>query len=184
MIFWVLQWLRFHLITVEPDPQDIAKALEFQYQQQIQALQLENAKLQNELASKKVCPKVENKKTDVVESTARERKVYREALKDIQNENYNEAIVSMETFVRNFPKSDLADHAIYWMAQIYLQKGETDLARAELERLIRDYPHGRRVKRAKTRLKELARTPAGESILMKDPMNKDSKLTLAEGVHP
>ena len=40
----------------------------------------------------------------------------------------------MEDFVRKNPRSEWADHAIYWMAQIYIQKEEFGLAEAELQR--------------------------------------------------
>lgn len=218
MLIWLVQLARLQLITADPDPQDLVKALEFQYEQKIHALQLENAQLQNQVAGlkqnfKDACPvsyrksleptskvehaAVEEPKVEVEtekpspanqitkikaseESTARELKVYREALRDINSENWNEAILSMETFVHNFPESDLADHAIYWIAQIYLQKGEIDLARTELKRLIELYPKGKRARRARAKLRELASSPKLESEIHL----KISEPTIASGGKP
>lgn len=169
----------------QPDPQDIARAFEFQYQQKLQELQLENAKLQNELAKAKTACR-ENESIPQEDSqiptahpseAAREKKVYRQALRDIQEENFNEAIVSMETFVKSFPKSQLADHALYWIAQIYLQKNEPDLARAELERLIKLYPNGQRAPRARARLRELKHAAKSPEKLI---VAKDFKINVPE----
>lgn len=157
-MFWGL-FISLSLVNLEPDPQDVAKALQFQYEEKLKSLETENSKLKNENEGlkKKEPTKIHVRKPNSpsAEESARELKVYREALKDVQNENWNEAIVSMETFVRNFPESDLADHALYWIAEIYFQKGENELGMTELERLLQLYPKGTRARRARLRLAEL-----------------------------
>ena len=84
-----------------------------------------------------------------------EKQLYETALKTVDSENWDEALLRMEHFVKHFPNSGFADNAIFWMAQIYLQKNETELARAELIRLEQLYPKGDRSAQAKLILKDL-----------------------------
>lgn len=85
-----------------------------------------------------------------------ERKLYSEALRSIGAESWDEALLRMEHFVRYYPDSDLADNAIFWMAQIYLRKQERRLALAELNRLIRDYPSSERNEKAVALISEIS----------------------------
>jgi TolA-binding protein len=161
------------LLIYASDDTDLRnKALEFQYEQKIAAvnqelqfLRIENSKLK---AKHEECdpivaplPKSHNR------AESSERKIYRDALREIQEEKWDDAILSMEGFVRMFPQSELADHALYWIAQIYLQKNEVGLARAELERLIKTYPHGERAKRAQARLLSLPNPNAEDRSIEK-----------------
>jgi TolA-binding protein len=155
------------LIAANAEAPDVAKALEFQYQQKLSNVQNENAKLQSEISKLRQELKERNSVVSSGSQTASStltdrkeaaRKAYREALKDIEAERWDEAIVAMEAFTRDHPKSDFADHALYWIAQIYIQKGEIELARAELIRLLELYPKGKRAKRARARLVSLPDT--------------------------
>lgn len=87
--------------------------------------------------------------------TSEERDLYHYALKALREDRWDDGILLMESFVHQFPTSEFADNAIYWIAQAYLQKNETGLARVELERIIKDYPRGDRAKRALARLQAL-----------------------------
>jgi len=84
-----------------------------------------------------------------------ERDQYHSALQAFREDRWDDGILLMENFVKTYSRSDLADNAIYWMAQGYLQKNEPGLARAELERIIKVYPKGDRAKRALARLQIL-----------------------------
>jgi TolA-binding protein len=137
---------------------DLVKTLEFQYQEKLSQVTKENNALKTEIQrfKSKKANDDSNQSAPVIikrsESLAEQKSLYREALRQIQDEKWDDAILTMESFVHRFPKSALADHAIYWIAQVYLQKNEIALARAELERLIQNYPKGERAKRARARL--------------------------------
>lgn len=88
-------------------------------------------------------------------SDAYEKELYKKALSEIRSENWNQSIISMESFAQQNPQSHLADNAIYWMAEIYIQKKEYRLAHDELTRLIRDYPHSDRAPLALKKSSEL-----------------------------
>jgi len=61
----------------------------------------------------------------------------------------------MEALVRQHPRSNLADNAVFWMAKHYEHKKETALAVTEYRRLIENYPKSEKFRRASKRLKEL-----------------------------
>jgi len=87
-------------------------------------------------------------------STEEQKTAYRNALRLVEGD-YNEAILAMESYVQTFPQSDLADNALYWIAQLYIQKNEFQLAKAELNRLLELYPISDRAKRSKATLSSL-----------------------------
>lgn len=159
----------------------LQKTLEFQYQQRLEKLQKENEslrtqikELQTKITSSEQCSSIEisNPKTYSKTQTrisSEEERTYRSALSQAQAENWDEALLNFESFVHQFPKSSLAPNAIYWMAQIYLQKNEKALAKSELERILTDYPKSDRAKRAQARLESLNSEPVLKESLRKEP---------------
>ncbi len=93
---------------------------------------------------------------------------YHLALRAFREDRWDDGILMMEYFVNRFPKSDLADNAIYWIAEGYIQKNELGLARAELQRIIDLYPRSDRASRALAHLEKLE-NPADDSQQPKDP---------------
>ena len=149
--------LAISLILATPAASDdVAKALEFQYQQKYEALKKENASLLEKITvlekkssrAKNCSSEASLEKSTTLSESASDYAAYQVAFREVQNENWNDAIVLMEQFVREYSTSDLADNALFWIAQIYLQKDENELARSELERLLATYPKGDRAKRA------------------------------------
>ncbi len=170
------------LLVLAEDTSNIEKALQFQYNQKLSKLEEENLKLKQKITELKQAQitqcsspndeppeeftiKGREQKSSTLNSfrktNAKEReRLYRSALGLAQAEQWNDAILAFENFAQEYAESELADNAIYWIAQIYLQKNEVGLARVELERLIKLYPHGDRAKRASARLLSL---PGGET---------------------
>ncbi len=174
----------FPLIT-SADPSlsvpSLQKALEFQYKQKLAALEKENRELKQSLSKAKhsgsSCqisishsdsPKtVESENLDstygeistTTENVLQENQLYRRALREIQNESWNQALLTLEGFVHSYPASEMAPNAIYWMGQIYMEKSENGLARAEFSRLIQIYPKSERAQRALARLAMLESKP-------------------------
>lgn len=99
--------------------------------------------------------KIKAEKLPAPKSQNEEKALYEKALNAVDSENWDEGLLRMEHFVKYFPTSAMADNAIFWMAQIYLQKNETELARAELQRLQQLYPKSDRSTQAKLILKDL-----------------------------
>ncbi len=92
-------------------------------------------------------------------SSPEEDRLYRTALRAVQDENWDEALLRMEHFVKYFPRSDLADNAVFWMAQVYLQKSEVTLAHEEARRLIQNFPKSERLSEAQKILENSGGTP-------------------------
>lgn len=170
----MLLWFSLCLsLSASESPPSLQEFFEYQYRQQIKELERQNTELKARLLQKEQCSTALETTSTAVESRAdkkrlarlkkelknREGDLYREALSKIEIENWDEAIVLMEDFIRSFPESDLSDNALYWIAQIYLMKKENDLARTELKRLLHLYPDGDRARRARTLLKNLERNP-------------------------
>jgi len=156
------------LVSIHDDPQEISRLLEFQYEQKLSNLTTENMSLRKQLDDlKKKSNVCEASEPLPVEATKpafeaplkvradEEKTLYRAALEAIENENWDEAVLRMEHFVRYFSKSELADNAIYWMAEIYVRKNELGLAREELARILRDFPNSDRVARAQQLLEKI-----------------------------
>lgn len=136
------------------DVDDRIKALEFQYEQKMEEILTENAILiqkMEALQKAKTCRELQQAK----QTKSDEMSLYRSALASITRDDYDDALIQMENFVRQFPQSSWADNAIYWMASIYELKKEPGLAKAELERLIRIYPKSDRAKYAEEKLVNL-----------------------------
>lgn len=164
-------WLMLYLLVSAPtETPDLAQVIEFQYKQKLEAAESENMRLRetiqklqktkscsyaSEASDKSSETSLAEKKNTVSESPD-DQKAYQTAFKEIQNENWNEAVVLMEAFVQQFPQSNLADNALFWIAQVYFQKNEKELARSELQRLLKFYPHGDRAKRAEAILLNLS----------------------------
>jgi TolA-binding protein len=145
--------------------EEISRLLEFQYKSEIESLSQEknslqqtNQKLEAELkvlrgqvkALQKQVRKSQLKKSSQTDPSPseEERELYSIALRAIDREDWEEALLRMEHFVLHFSKSDLADNAVFWMAHIYAHKKENALALAELDRLMRDYPKTDRLQKA------------------------------------
>lgn len=172
--------------ALEPQSLEIEQARSTQLEEQIKKLKSENKTLKSQvkklskLIKGATCtinessPKTESSAENLLptlkmkadsfpapRSPNEEKQLYEKALKTIETENWDEALLRMEHFIKYFPQSSMADNAIFWMAQIYLQKNEPELARAELIRLDQLYPESERTQQAKLILKDLP-TKRGE----------------------
>lgn len=161
------------------------KALKFQYEKQLKEIRVENARLQNELSERenllKICGtanqelrqelsqaslEVDSKtmpEPELVESPYHieipsfdtDRSVYKRALEHFEAKNFNQSTLLLEQLVREFPKSHFADNAIYLMAEIYMIRGEPQLAEVEYLRLLEAYPKSERRAEAIQRLQSM-----------------------------
>ncbi len=152
--------LGIHSMPPGPSPEDLRKALEFQYESKLLELRKELAKTQAELAElKKQSPQcsepASGPRARRVSRKKEMRAHYQNALRLMADENWQEALIQLESFAQQYADSELADNAIYLMAEIYLQKGEIRLAQAELQRLLRQYPKSDRKLESQSHLRRI-----------------------------
>lgn len=74
------------------------------------------------------------------DSVQAEEKAYQSAYRFIQSKDYEGALSGFSTLIRSFPTGKYVPNAHYWMGEIYLTKGELDLAFASFDHVYRDYP--------------------------------------------
>ncbi len=63
-------------------------------------------------------------------------------LKDMEKDQAAEVF---KKFLQIYPKHKLADHARYWVGEIYYSKGDWERAILEFDRVIKEYPKGDKV---------------------------------------
>lgn len=73
------------------------------------------------------------------------RQLYETAQLDLTKGKYDLAINGFSEFLKNFPSSDLADNAQYWLAQSYYAKEDFGSAIPQFKRLIKVYPQSDRI---------------------------------------
>lgn len=164
------------LLTFINEMENQAIILRYQYEQKIKELRTENARLQQKVhdlkksleqlkkqkaeASTKENSKEASTKEDVetkltAPSSETDLDLYQIALKLIEEEKWNEAILALERVVKEFPSSQYADNSIFMMAKVYGIKAEWELARLELLRLLETYPESEQYHAAKMELQKI-----------------------------
>ncbi len=80
------------------------------------------------------------------------RGLYEAAYLQVTRGQYDLAVNAMEDFVRQFPSSDLADNAVYWIGESYYAMRRFNQAVEAFVRLIDAYPRGDKVPAAMLKL--------------------------------
>ncbi|MSS71940.1 MAG: tol-pal system protein YbgF [Candidatus Latescibacteria bacterium] len=81
-----------------------------------------------------------------------EQGIYDQASEDLKKENYPLAASGFSQLLENFPKSDLADDARYWLGECYYAQGDFTRAIEAFQRVITDYPDSEKVPAAMLKL--------------------------------
>lgn len=71
--------------------------------------------------------------------------VYNAAYLDLSRGNYQLALQGFQQFLDNFPRSELADNAQYWMGEVYYAQKENYKAIEEFKKVIENFPKGDKV---------------------------------------
>lgn len=79
------------------------------------------------------------------------------------SDDLEEAIKRYEVLVEKFPGSRLADDALYLLSGLYVAKGDKGAAQKSLERILKRYPDGDQVTKAREGLKALGATGLDET---------------------
>lgn len=77
---------------------------------------------------------------------------YNAAYLEVTRSNYDLAIEGLEAFLRDYPNSEFADNAVYWVGECHYAKGEYDRAIEAFVRLMDSYPDGDKVPAAMLKL--------------------------------
>lgn len=66
--------------------------------------------------------------------------LYQQAYDDYLRGNYDLAVASFEEYLENFPNTELADNATYWIGESYYRQERFRQAIDQFERVLRRYP--------------------------------------------
>ncbi len=71
--------------------------------------------------------------------------LYFKGFKLTKDEEFDKARVVFKRFLSLYPRNKLADHARYWLGEIYYSSGNWERAILEFDRVIKEYPGGDKV---------------------------------------
>ncbi|MDO8461800.1 MAG: tol-pal system protein YbgF [Deltaproteobacteria bacterium] len=71
--------------------------------------------------------------------------LYNKGLTFVNNRSYKEAINTFGQFIQQYPKSDLANNAQYWIGESYFAMRDFKTAIAEFQKVVEKYPNSLKV---------------------------------------
>ena len=71
--------------------------------------------------------------------------LYNQALKTLQAGEPGQAVLEFERYIREFPHSELADNAQYWIGEAFYVQKDYNRALTEFQKLSESYPQGDKV---------------------------------------
>ncbi len=80
-----------------------------------------------------------------VANLSAEVKAYEEAFRLYRAANYDAAIDRFQTFLQNYPSSDYADNALFWLGDAHLKQGKSEQAVLNFADVVERYPDGNKV---------------------------------------
>lgn len=80
-----------------------------------------------------------------------EDQLYNETLGTFQEGNYWDAVDGFKSFIKKYPKSDLADNAQFWIGESYMSLKKYKQAILAYQEVIKKYPKGNKVPNAMLR---------------------------------
>jgi tol-pal system protein YbgF len=110
--------------------------------------------------------------------------LYNLARQDMEAGDYARAIAQFSQVLDNFPQSELADNACYWLGECYYAQKDFPRAAAVFQRLLKEYPQGEKVPGALLKLgyalveqKESAKAAASlREVIEKYPNTDEARL--------
>jgi tol-pal system protein YbgF len=85
------------------------------------------------------------------ESSSNELELYDDALATFRKEGFQQAMDGFRQFLKEFPKSDRADNAQFWIGECFKAQKEYDKAILAYQQVIENYPKGNKVPAAMLR---------------------------------
>ncbi|MEI2421473.1 tol-pal system protein YbgF, partial [Arthrospira platensis SPKY2] len=74
-----------------------------------------------------------------------ERAAYHAALEMLRQGRYPQAEAGFKQFLADFPNSELADNALYWLAETHYVNREFEAALAGFRQVLAQFPNSRKV---------------------------------------
>ena len=74
--------------------------------------------------------------------------LYEKTLASYHEGKYKEAIAGFEAFLKQYPSSELADNAQFWIGESYMSRKDYDKAIVAFQDVIEKYPDGNKVPNA------------------------------------
>lgn len=108
------------------------------YDAKITALNKELSKQKEQAESPPPSPAKEETKEDM-------EGLYQQAYSAFKAGDYPAALKGFKTFLKEYPQSEYADNAQYWIGECYHRQGDYERAILEYEQVIRQYPKGDKV---------------------------------------
>lgn len=69
-----------------------------------------------------------------------EEKAYQQAYHFVQNKDYNGATLAFKSLIKSFPEGKYTPNAHYWLGEIYMTKGDLQLAYDAFDSVFKKYP--------------------------------------------
>jgi tol-pal system protein YbgF len=80
------------------------------------------------------------------------KQAYDDAYANIKKQDFEQAIIAFEIFIPQYPASTYAGNAYYWLGELYVLRGDLDLAKVSYMSLLESFPGHRKVADASYKL--------------------------------
>lgn len=111
------------------------EALEFESKSQEDSIQALSLDLGRRLT------RLEQKLSQATASSDPAEALYQQALRSHQNGDFDKARTDFESFLKSNPKHPLADNAVYWVGEGYMNEREFRKALVQFQDLVEQYPN-------------------------------------------
>jgi len=105
-------------------------------------------------------------------------KAFRQGRDLIEDENWDRAAATFNSFVSEYPKHKDVDAALYWLAFALKKQGKPGEADRQLERLIRDYPRSSWIDDARAMRVEIAGQTGNSQVVDKELNRNDLEIKM------
>jgi tol-pal system protein YbgF len=106
-----------------------------------------------------------------MENKPKDEALYETSLLLFKRENYEEAVNGFKSFLSEYPKSELADNAQYWIGECYMSMKQYEQAILAFEEVIKKYPNANKTPNAMwsqaMAMKEIGDTTSTKLLLKK-----------------
>lgn len=123
------------LITLKSD----LKSLENRVHERLKSLD-QSKSTKTDTNQPKVQVSADSNKVYIDDDIADKTTLYNIALELYKSGRYDESLSKFRSFVVRFPSDSLADNALYWMGEIYIQLGDFEKAYDSFKNVFENYP--------------------------------------------